>query len=206
MSYLLLVILGAIVLTYSRTALLMLLAGLVLFLILIRRKKWIILLAVVTVGLVAILSPRFYLENTNLFRTASSKARLATAVESLQVAQKSPILGVGFDAYRYAQIQYGFRKAQTTYPSHADAGVDNSYLFVLATTGATGLVIYLYLWYFFLQKTYGVYRQRKDGLSLLALCSIAAVLVSGLFINSLFYAPIMLWLWTLFAIIHPYEL
>jgi O-antigen ligase len=206
MSYLLLLILGAIVLTYSRTALLMLLTGVVLFLIFIKRKKWIILVALLSLGLVAILSPAFKTENTNLFRTASSKARLATSVDSLQIVQKSPLIGVGFDAYRYAQIRFGLRQSQTPFPSHADAGVDNSYLFVLATTGVVGFVSYLYLWYHFIRKTYFVYKQRRERVSLLIFCSVIAVLVSGLFINSLFYAPIMLWMWTLFAIIHPYEL
>jgi len=144
-----------------------------------------------------VISPLFYIENTNLLRTASSEARLETSRNALKIIQDHPILGVGFNAYRYAQIKYNFRNAHPLFMSHADSGVDNSFLFVLATTGIIGFIAYISLWFFILKMAVVRKKHELSIAGVLVIASIVGLSVNALFINSLFYAPLMLWMWLL---------
>ena len=180
--------LGAVFLTFSRSALIMLIVSSTLFLILMNRKIWIVFLLAITLLVLAISSRYFNIENINLFRIVSSEARLETARNAISIISKNPIFGVGFNSYRYAQLKYGFRN-EANVTSHADASPDNSFLFVMATTGIVGLIIYLFLWYKILKIA-----------SILAISSVAGAFVDSLFINSLFYPFIMLWLWIIIAL------
>jgi putative inorganic carbon (HCO3(-)) transporter len=190
----------AIYMTYSRSALLMLLVSTTVFFFLIRLKRLILIMIALTILYIYIVSPNFYIENTNLLRVNSSIERVKTAEIAIQIIKENPIFGIGFNAYRYALEKYNFRSEKTLYPSHADAGTDNSFLFVLATSGIVGLLAYLSIFFLLFKK---IYRQAKDGKNILA----AAVFSSGIglclnaqFINSLFFWPIMFWMWIMLAI------
>lgn len=179
----------AIFLTYSRSALVALFAGIISFLFLINKKK-LILGILITFILIIFLSPKaFQTEGTNLLRTASSKARLDSAEHAITIFKENPIIGVGFNAYRYAQYRYGFLKGENWQETHAGAGTDNSFLFLLATTGILGLVSYLYI----LRKM-----MLKEDPMLKS--SIIALIVSSFFVNCLFYTFIMEWVWILIAL------
>jgi O-antigen ligase len=180
--------LGAIFLTFSRSALIMLIASASLFFTLVQKKKLILVLLAVVFLVLALSSRYFNIENINLFRAVSSEARLKTAGEALLIFKSSPLVGVGFNAYRYARFNYKLTTENLISISHADAGTDNSFLFVLATTGIIGLILYLFLWFRVLKSA-----------SILAIVSILGIFVDSLFINSLFYPPIMLWLWMIIA-------
>ena len=133
-------------------------------------------------------SAYFNIENVNLFRAVSSEARLETAGNALLIIKNNPLIGVGFNSYRYAQFRYGLRNRANA-QSHADSAPDNSFLFVIATTGIVGFILYLFLWV----------RVFKIS-SVLAIASITGVFINSMFINSLFYPFIMLWLWIIIAI------
>ncbi|HSW47879.1 MAG TPA: O-antigen ligase family protein [Candidatus Saccharimonadales bacterium] len=194
----------AIFLTYSRSAILMLIAGSITFLVLIGKKKYLLILSGIFIAIIILLSPTFNKENTNLFRTASSFARVETYTNSGKIIEDHPIFGIGFNAYRYAQESYGFRKIQTRYPSHADAGVDNSFLFVLATTGLVGFITYLFLWYTILKRAFDQYRIKKSYISLVVISSSVGLFVDSFFINSLFFPTIMLWMWLLIGLVEDF--
>ena len=186
----------AILLTFSRSAYIAFLVGAVIYLILMGKKKLIGALGIGAVILVLLLSPTFGKENMNLFRRASSNARLVTLNHAVKIIQDNPLIGVGFDAYRYTQIRYGFVPSNPRYPSHADAGTDNSYLFVLATTGIIGFIAYIV----FLGKLIQSYRTEKSGSKIVVFVSLGVLMTSAFFINSLFYTPFLLWLWSLLSI------
>ncbi len=193
----------ALFLTYSRSAFITLIISTTVFFLLKGQKKFIVVVFVAFLIFVALISKNFYIENINLFRMASSEARIESAKSALVIIQKNPLIGVGFNAYRYAQIRYGYR---ISVESHADAGTDNSFLFVLATTGIVGLIAYLYIWYTITKKTYSAYRTQqnntlKQTLSALILASLAGLFVDSLFINSLFYPLLMEWMWILAALL-----
>ena len=182
--------LGAIFLTFSRSALIMLIVSSNLLFILQDKKRMIVLLLSIIL-LALMVSSRYYnIENINLFRIVSTEARLETAGNAIKIIQGNSIFGVGFNAYRYAQLRYGFRNDKALMTSHADAGVDNSFLFVLTTTGIIGLSSYLFLWHRILKKYWA---------NPVVTSSILGVFIGSLFINSLFYMPITLWMWILLA-------
>src|SRR3989338_1264508 len=186
---LLMLTLGAVFLTFSRSALIMLIISSSLLFVLMHKKIWIAILFGITILVITMSSRYFSIENINLFRIVSSEARLATAKEAVRIILSRPIFGVGFNSYRYARLDYGLRNNKLYLISHADAGVDNSFLFVAATTGIVGFILYLFLWF----------RIFKIA-SILAIASIAGIFINSLFINSLFYPFIMLWLWIIIAI------
>jgi hypothetical protein len=181
--------LGAIFLTFSRSALIMLIVSSSLLFVLMHKKKLIAILLIITFMVLAMSSRYFNIENINLFRIASSEARIESAKSAFLIIKNNSLIGVGFNAYRYAKFHYGLSDEKSIMVSHADAGTDNSFLFVLATTGIAGLILYLFIWI----------RVFKIS-SILVIASIVGVFVDSMFINSLFYPFIMLWLWVIIGI------
>ena len=185
----------AIYLTYSRSALIMLLVSLITFLIITKRKKLLLVLLIPLVAFIFLSPKSFQTEGTNLLRIASSEARIQSAAVALDIIQKHPVLGVGFNAYRYAQNKYANLTDTKWEVTHSGAGTDNSFLFVLATTGVVGLTAYIYLIYriFMLGKN----NLKKNFFAAVLIASLSGLLVNSLFINSLFYVYIMEWIWIL---------
>lgn len=186
----------SIYLTYSRSALLMLVVGVIIYLTLFNKKR-LILIVLFPIILFIFLSPKsFQTEGTNLFRTVSSEARLSSASQGINIFIKNPVLGVGFDAYRYALNRY--EGLNTTYwqTTHSGGGTDNSFIFVLATTGIVGFIAYIY----FLSRIIklGFLNIKKNKyLSIILISSVVAVSVDSFFVNSLFYIFIIEWLFVL---------
>ena len=181
--------------TYSRSAFLMLLVGVFLFLFFQTKPKIILLsLGILVLLFLAFANPQ--VEEFNPLRVASSKARVTVLKDTLTVIQKNPIFGVGFNAYRYAQVRYGLRTDFGTSNSNADAGTDNSFLFVLATTGIVGFLTYLYIWKDILGKSLNLIK-KKEKIGVLVFSSIIALFVDSLFVNSLFYPLIIIWVFIL---------
>ena len=116
-------------------------------------------------------------EGVDLERTSSIQARIDSWATAWRIYTQHPIIGAGFNVYRYAQ--------GASLKSHAGAGADSSLLFVAATTGLVGLLAYLwYLRSLYLLSTVN-YELRA---------TLVAVLVHSMFLNSLFYPAVMVWL------------
>jgi O-antigen ligase len=190
-SLLLVVTLVAIFLTYSRSALIMLVVSGITFFILKQKKKFILLLLGILTLFIVVLSPFFYIENLDLFRFNSSLSRLSDIGNAITIFKDHPLIGVGFNSYRYAQIHYHFVNPNSLFPSHSAAGTDNSFVFILATTGVIGLITYFYLWYQLLKKA----KLTKNKYPVVFISSVIGIFVNSLFNNSLFYPEIMLWMW-----------
>ena len=175
---------SALALTYSRSAYLAYLVGMG---VIAWKKKAPKFLALI-LGLFLItllLLPRPSSEGVHLERKASVTARASSWQKSLEIIKDHPLLGVGFNLYRYAQRDYGFLD-QNWQVSHSAAGADNSLLFVLATTGVIGLIAYLWIWSSIISDQ-----------SLVIIASFLALLTHSFFNNSLFYPWIMIWMWIL---------
>ena len=127
-------------------------------------------------------------EGVKLERTRSIQARLDSWRNGLIIWRDHPLLGVGFNVYRYAQKEYGFITSADWQQTHAGSGVDSSLLFVGATTGIIGLAAYLY----YLRYLYSVS-------SPLLRASLLAVLSHSLFLNSFFYPFVLVWLSLIFV-------
>lgn len=181
--------LAAIFLTFSRSALIMLIVSSSMLFVFLSKKIWIALLLGIVFIVLAMSSKYFNIENINLFRVVSSEARIETSRNAIKIIGDQPIFGVGFNAYRYTQLRYGFRNDKAKIVSHADSGADNSILFILATTGVVGFSLYALMWIRILKTT-----------SFLVIASVIGVFIDSLFVNSLFYAHIMFWLWVIMGL------
>lgn len=145
-------------------------------------------------GILAILSASvlFYMFRPegvggNLFRQKSAIARVRNWKEAFKIWKKNPVFGVGFNMYRYNRISV----LSLADPLGATTGVvsgsapDNSFLFVLATTGLVGLAAYLNMWKGFIMN-----KINKTNIAI-----ITALFIHGFFNNTLFYPHVM---WILF--------
>ena len=187
-------------LTYSRTALVFLVTSAVVFLTITKHKKFFIAFIFLILFAVVFVPKSFKTEGTNIFRTASVNERITSMNRGLLIFADHPLFGVGFNAYRYVQEDYGFINDESTVliPNRAGAGVENSYILILATEGIFGLFSYLFL-LFSIAK---LYLKKKNSLYANTMFSVLlGLFVSGLFINSLFYTFFLFWIFMTAGII-----
>ncbi len=171
----------AMALTYSRASYLMFLTAFSLIAFYKKSLK-IFLTTVFLILLTLIFLPRTFGEGTNLSREYSFWGRLNNWRETIIVWTKNPVFGVGFNAYRYA--------TSAPISSHAGAGADSSLLLILATTGLTGFLAYLYL----LQKIWLLGHK-----SLLFKTVFLTIFVGSWFNNLWLYPFILEWFWIILA-------
>lgn len=183
----------AIILTYSRGAIVMFVVCSLIYTII--KKNWKVVAT--AVGILAIvfvvLSPRFYIENTNLLRTFSSKERIKTWEEGIKIFKKNP-MGIGFNTLRYERGKM-YPNDKYLSVSHSGAGLDSSFIFILTTTGIPGIIAYVYVLLKILKL--GLSKMKKGSYGLILVISLGGLIVNSLFINSLFYSFIMIWLFTI---------
>lgn len=188
--YMLAVLFGAIALTYSRAGYLALIGGLFTIFFLKKKIKYIFLLLGVFL-LVLLFLPRPASEGVKLERMFSVYARLENYSETISIAKKSPLLGVGFNNICLAREKYWQR---ADFESHACSGSDSSLLLILATTGIVGLLIFLTL----VCKL--IMNLSKNIYGTAFLSCLVALLIHSLFVNSLFYPWVMGWMALLLSI------
>lgn len=183
----------SILLTYSRSAFIMFVVS-VSILLLFCKKRIILsmLLALFVLGIV-LLPKSLPSEGVKLNRTASITARQDSAQKAVVIFRDNPFFGVGFNAYKFAQMRYGFLKDPNI---HSGAGTDNSFLFVLATTGIVGILAFIYLWY----RVIWIAFKNQSLTSYIIIASSVGLLINSFFINSLFYESIIVWMWIMVGI------
>jgi O-antigen ligase len=179
----------SLLLTYSRSSYTALAAAVICLAAWTRQWRVLIIVAAF-VGLVFIL-PRTPGSTLSLLRSDSTLARIGNWQESIHLIAKAPVFGFGFDTLRYIQ------PAPPGFVSKAAAGLDSSILFILATTGVVGLAAYAYLFILMIRSGIGLLKAGSRSLGLTYLASLAAVVVHSLFVNSLFYPWVMIWMWIL---------
>ncbi len=136
----------------------------------------------------------------------SAQARIVNWKQSVTILKNDYnwLTGVGFNTYRYAQARYGFFTWDEPYGGKAGAGADSSLLFVFATTGIFGLAAYMWIYIKLLQNPLSqsftsLLNKTKEieTSNLILMSATAGLLIESNFINSLFYTPIMLYIWIL---------
>lgn len=189
----------AVFLTYSRSAILMFVVSIIIYLILIKRKI-IILFFIALLSIVFVLIfPTFNTENTNLLRRASSMSRIDSYIASIKIIKENPIFGIGFNAYRYFNTSDHDRK-ESNYQNHSGSGGDSSLLFVAATTGIVGLSTYIYVWYLIITRAFILWKNKSNYFALVVIVSCAGLFINSFFINSLFFPSIMVWMWIIIGV------
>jgi putative inorganic carbon (hco3(-)) transporter len=190
----------SLLLTYSRSGFVMFAIGTIISFFLLNKKRLILVILGCLAFGIFLIPKNLGSSGVELWRTASIFARTEAAKQAINIFFDHPLFGIGFNAYRYVQREYGFADDSNWQVSHSGAGTDNSFLFVLATTGLVGFGAFVYLWYTLISKTYMTYKSTKTNnfkkmLSILILSSVAGLFVDSLFINALFFPYILLWLW-----------
>ncbi|MCA9748280.1 MAG: O-antigen ligase family protein [Romboutsia sp.] len=168
-----------VLLTFSRSAWLML--GVVLVVYGIKKAKTLLLVSIIVALCAYLAVPRIQTRISGITDPSdSAHFRLLSWKNTYDIAKDNIIIGVGYNAFRYAQIENGIFSYDSV-GGNSGAGSDSSMLFVLATTGLVGLAIYI-LAYF-----YPLFRFKSTLVSSLIL----GLLLNSQFINSLFYPQIL---------------
>lgn len=137
----------------------------------------------------------------------SAYARFGSWQRGILFALEKPVYGFGFNTLRYASLKFGFFSGVGDLGGRAGAGVDSSLLFILATTGIVGLILYLYLIFTILKDSFKALQGKSGGgerktFGFLVFSALIGLLVESNFINSLFYPQIVLWLFSLLGVFY----
>lgn len=176
--------------TYSRGSYLALLAGMA-AIGFYRKEIKQFLLVVLGLVLLIIILPTSGNHILGIFRAFSVVARFDNYSETIQVFKTSPVFGVGYDNMCIAYQKY---IGVQDFSSHACSGSDSSLLFILATTGVVGFIVFG----FFIGKI--IKSLQRNSYFIILSSSFTALLVHSLFANSMFYSWIMGYLMILLAL------
>jgi O-antigen ligase len=191
----------ALILTHSRSSYLafFIAMGIIAFL---RKNLKFFLIASLVLGLSLTILPQPQGEGGKLTRTYTILDRFQSWQNATTIIKDHPILGVGFNTYRYIQRDYGFLEEENWQESHGASGTDSSLLFILATTGILGLASYLW---FLISAGALAFRQKKKAIGIIAIASLGAILIHSFFLNSLFYPWVVGWLMILLVCLEKQE-
>ncbi len=166
--------------TYSRAGYIALICGLLsLFLYKKEIKKFQALL--LGILFIFVILPRPASEGVRLERLNSIKARIQNYKETIEIFKISPLFGVGFNNLCTYRAKFFGGDPN----SHSCGGSDSSILFVLATSGVVGILV-------FFKTVFTLFKEAENGFYGLALrVCLIALLINSLFINSLFYPWVM---------------
>ena len=166
------------------------------FLIIKFRKKFLVFLVVLFLILIPFL-PKASSEGTDLKRTYSVNQKFFNYKESFELIKISPIFGLGFDNLCVAKQKY---QGNENIVSHDCSGLDNSILFIIATTGIAGLTVFAWQIYLVIKDT----KLDLYGWGLLA--SFVAIFIHGMFTNTFFYSFVIGWVAALIGITRSYKI
>lgn len=181
----------AIFLTFSRSAWAML--AVVIFVFGLFRYRLLLISAFLIAFLAYFAVPRVQTRLSGITDPADSAAfRLVSWENSTEIIKDNFVIGVGFNAYRYAQLDYGFFEVNST-GGNSGAGSDSSFLFVLATTGIFGFLAFASSYFAKALKSL-----HENPYNLVILSVFAGIFLQSQFINALFYPQIMFVLFLLY--------
>lgn len=126
-------------------------------------------------------------------RWKSASYRLISWQQGINIVEKSPFLGIGFNSYRYALRQFHLAEDNYIQGARSASGSDSSLIFVAATTGIVGLGAYLAFIFILLKQSWQSF-QKGQQLGLVLLAGLSGLLIHSVFINSLFYPWFLIWI------------
>lgn len=173
----------AIIMTFSRSALVGWFGALAYWAI--KKRKWLVLLLIPAVISGFILWPKNS-DVSSLIRVESSVSRLNNWRESIKFALTKPIFGYGFNTLRFSD--FSIAPQSGLMDTHAGAGIDNSFLFIFAASGIIGLAAFLYL-------VYQLFFRTQMNLRPI----IIAAVIHSFFNNSLMYPWIIIYIFMVSA-------
>lgn len=140
--FLLVVLLAAIYLTYSRSLYLAFI--LTLGIVTVSQKRyWAIFLLIGFFLVLYFFVPKRTGEGVNLLRTFSIESRIADNKTALSLWGKKPIFGWGYNRIRYVKKKFNLINPQDYGMTHAGASFHSSYGIILVSSGLVGLLLFL---------------------------------------------------------------
>lgn len=163
--------------------------------------------ALLFIGLVAFLATIVFIprvqERVIGIRTIDETAalRLVSYRNAWEVIRDHPVIGVGFNLYKYVQVQYGFLNDTK---EHSASGSDSSVLTMWVTTGVAGVLVFLWLYLALLREAWRTWKDRSlpaewQGFGLGLLAGLIGLFFHSQFVNGLQYPHIMEAFWILIA-------
>ncbi len=130
--------------TYSRLVMIAFTITLLFFLI--RTHKYVVLPAFIVMALLLFALPQGTHESINLYRVTSVASRKVDIQKGLQIVQKNPFSGIGYNHIRFEKDKLSEEPLTETFnPSHSSSSFHNSFLIILVAGGVVGLGCFL-LW------------------------------------------------------------
>lgn len=179
---------SALLLTFSRSSYLAWIVGMLMIGV-IKKRIW--LIGAIGLGLsgLFLILPKPGWGFVQFDRMITVVARIENWVAAVEMFKASPIIGLGFNTLRFRDFP------TVDLASKAAAGVDNSFLFVLVTSGFIGLIAFGNLLKNWVKLWLGLMASKKLlTLGQTGMVMIAAISIHSLFINSLFYPWILIFL------------
>lgn len=177
----------ALMLTYSRSALLAFLIGVTIVTILISRRTFFLVLIILS--LIVISNPRLQTRIQGAIQVdVTASLRIQSWLDTLDDIERNPIWGIGYNTIKY----------QTIVPSELNSasGRDSSLLTLWLTGGIIGLALFVLIignsllraW----QKISKSGLERVWGVSIIA--GLILILVHSMFVNSIFFPHILIFI------------
>lgn len=201
------IFLAAIFLTYSRSAYLALAVG-ILIIGLVRARTVLILTIILAIIGFSIsdraqqrvgellTSVNSVIFHTNENPDPTARLRILNWEQTWELIKQKPLLGHGYNNLAYVRAQAGYIDSETI---HSASGSDSSVLTLLATTGIIGtlpfMAFLIYTLFQFKKHFHPKQYTLESGLALGGLSGLLAILAHSNFVNSLFFAPLMIFLW-----------
>jgi hypothetical protein len=177
--------------TYSRASYLALFAGILTLGFFFRKFLNKILLIIFIFMILVFTLPISKNRILSFTRSFSALARIENYKETLLIIKKYPVMGVGYNNLCLARAQgTGIFRIS----SHACSGADASLLFILATTGIVGFVVFV------AGVVRAVKKLKPSTQTFLLYSCLSSLFVHSLFSNSLFYPWVMGYLIILLAV------
>lgn len=140
--------------------------------------------------------------NTNENPDATARLRIVSWNQTLELIQKRPWFGSGYNTLKYVKYNEGFVSDPSV---HSASGSDSSILTVLATTGIAGTIPFLILHWEMMKLAFLNWKKKNTGDSeketsfqgygLGVFCGLTGLAVHSLFVNSLLFPQILITLW-----------
>ena len=193
--------------TYSRSAYLALAIGILVIGILRARTLLIITIILGLIGISAsdraqqrvgelITSVNSIIFNTSENPDPTARLRIINWEQTIELIKQKPFFGHGFNNLAYVRSQAGYIESENI---HSASGSDSSILTLLATTGVIGTAPFLLFLLYTIIQAKNHFNSKKhtihSGLALGCLSGLLALIAHSNFVNSLFFAPLMIFLW-----------
>lgn len=193
---------GVLLTTYSRSASLMFGASFLSLSFLQKSSKLFLLTLILSI--VIVLNFSIYQKTTaeprNIDRTKSAQARLGTWEQGYNMFLQNPILGTGFNSYRFALEKYHLSNNEFL-TERGSTSNDSSLLFVLATTGVIGFILYITFLIYLLILSF-INHQKNIIYGTILFSGLLGLILQSFFINNLFYPWILIWIFLIIPLLN----